>query len=777
MKKFLLIVFLCSLVCHATKFEVSLGSAKAVYNGDGYMFAKLSHNNTWDIQIKGIADSTNSSHTFKISPTEKYQSDVFINSITADGSLKYIKVELPPGTQFANYVRNIFVDGDVKNITFTCADLGASDGQDGLVVINGSVNSINIKGKKYRPFKGADFQWWGGNIWADIAVSNGVNKILTKGGNVYYDAEGGVLGNIYANGILKLLYSKGVVLKTNKDDPTSKVMFGGGISANVNVGNNKINSFKSKGGIISNGKISCKQLKQLKIIGQKVSDSRPFIYPENQGLHKVCVEVGNGSAESYKDCSLKQLIVKNGSIRDAIFSAKGDIKTFKTIGESVSGMGKISNVVARAGFDGSLEINQTPSIIPASCLTSLHTGTELIIPFIIDSSDSNEILTTRIKYRDSALNSIISNYNGETFFGTNRWKISGYPQTGMFVWTTVDEDQGVLKDIIVRTRDNSIPNLYDDLSIVVSLFASNVSPTISVSPSDNLRIFNLAYESLLNWKIKLFDLDFSDSLTFSLENDSLGLVITNINDRLYNVFSTNNTIGFYSNIVFKVTDSTGLTDSKTISVNIISNFSPTIWTTLDTNYFIGAPEEILDFFIVAKDTDLTHLTFLRPLELPLFAEYSNAVYNTDIPVSNYFKWVPTVTNAGEYSWDFFVYDSHDVSLSATVTITGKVTNQFYNPVAIKSTQRVTYAAPTYHPGNINNVSIVDSAFISKFIAGVDDGGSENWSSASYLGKIKKVKISGNTESNTFVSSKDIKFPKNVILDFDKNEVWINGTKK
>ena len=200
MKKFLLTIFLCAVVCHATKFEQYLGTAKAVYNGDGSMSASanLSHNNTWDIQIIGLASSTTSAHTFKITPTEKkYQSDVFINSITADGSLSSIKVELPPGTKFANYVRNIYVDGNIKNITLIGADLGASDGQDGLIKINGAVNSITVKGKKYRPFKDADYQWWGGNIWADIIISNGGNKILTKGGNIYYDAEGGILGKAF----------------------------------------------------------------------------------------------------------------------------------------------------------------------------------------------------------------------------------------------------------------------------------------------------------------------------------------------------------------------------------------------------------------------------------------------------------------------------------------------------------------------------------------------------------------------------------------------------
>ena len=824
-KKILLIICVCAGICHATKFAVTIGAAKAVYNGDGYMFAKRAHNNTWDIQISGLAGSTSSAATLKISPTEKYPSDVFINSITADGSLNSIKVELPPGTQFANYVRNIFVDGNVKNITFTGADLGASDGQDGLVVINGSLNSINIKGKKIKPFKGANFQFWGGNIWADIVVSNGINKILTKGGNIYYDAEGGILGNIFANGILKLLYSKGVVVKINKNDPTSKIMFGGGISANVNVGNNEIKTIKSKGGIISNGKISCRQLKQLKVLGQKSSDSRPIISPENQGLNKICVEVGIGSSESYKDCSLKQLIVKNGSIRDSIFSAKGDIKTFKTIGEIDSGMGGIYNSVARAGVDGSISTNQLPDIFPDNYITSLQTKTELIIPFIVDSADSNEILTTRIKYRGTALNSVISNFNGETFFGTNRWKISTYPQTGMFVWTTVDEDQGVAPEITVRVRDNSTPNLYDDLSIVVSLFASNVAPTISVVPSDNPRIFNLAYETLLDWKVTAFDLDFSDPLTFSVENDSMGLVISNISDKFYNVFSTNNNIGFYSNIVFKVSDSSGLTDSETISVNVISNFSPTVWTTCETNYFERAPGNPLNFFVVAKDTELTDLTFQRPANLPDTAVYSNRTISTDIPLSNIFHWTPQLFDTGTFNWAFLVYDSHDVSLSSTVTITGKVTNQFYNPAAstyksnfpkkrqiscrnprfsvidtkdklhkqsvissfsrkwlyhkntLKRGHLQLAAAPTYHPGNINNVIIADSAIMCKFIAGVNDNGNENWSAAAYLGKIKKVKINGKAESNTFVSAKDIKVPKNVILDFNKNEVWINGTKK
>jgi len=774
----LIIIYLINAAsCFGGKSEVFLGTAKAVYTGDGYMLATRSHNNTWDIQILGLASSTTTAHNLTISPTEKYASDVFINNITADGSLSAIKVKLPPGTQFANYVRNIFVNGNVNKITLTGADLGAGDGQDGLVKIKGSVKSIIVKGKKYRPFKGADYQWWGGNIWADINVSNSFNKILTKGGHIYYDSDGGILGNISAREDAKQILSKGAIVKIKKDDPASKVMFGGGISANVNVGDNKINTIKSKGGIISNGKISCRQLNQLKIIGQKILDTRPIMPPEKQGIHKVCAEIGNGSAESYKKCALKQLIVKNGSIRDSLFSAKGNIKTLKTIGETNNGMGLISNVTARAGYEGSLSKNQKPSITPSTCVTSLHTGVELIIPFIVDSSDSNELLTTRIKYRGPALDSVISNYNGETFFGTNRWKCSSYPQTGMFVWTSVDDDQGIYSNITVRVRDDSAPNLYDELSIVVSLFASNVAPTISVVPSDSPRIFNLAFETKLDWNVSVFDLDLSDPLTFSLENDSIGLVISNIATRTYYVFSTNNSFGFYSNISFKVTDSFGLTDSETISVHIISNFPPNVWTSLETNYFVRAPGESLEFFIVAEDTELTALTFPRPLELPSLAAYTTAVFNTDIPVSNAFLWTPDSSDTGIYNWSFFVYDSHDVSLSGTVTITGKVTNQFYNPAVPESPGEKFFLAPAYHPGDINNITIADSARRCKFIGGVDDNGSENWSIASYLGKIKNVKIIGTAETNTFVSLKEFKIPKKLNLDFDKNEIWINGTRE
>jgi len=777
MKNIFLFFLLGSLSCFATKFEAFLGTAKATYNGSGYMLATRLYNNTWNIQILGLADSTSSAPNLKIIPTEKYPSDVFINSITADGSLNSIKVELPPGTQFANYVRNIFVDGDVNKITLTAADLGASDGQDGLIKINGSVKNIIVKGKKYKPFKNADYQWWGGNIWADIKISNSINKILAKGGNIYFDNEGGILGNISANGHLKQLYSKETILKIKKNDATSKTSFGGGISANVNVGNNEIKTIKAKGGIISNGKISCRQLKQIKIIGQKLSYPQSIVSPENQGINKICVEAGNGSIESYENCAIKQLIVKNGSINDCLFSAKGDIKTFKTIGEIDNGKGNINNVIARGGYEGSLSKNIKPSITPSICVTSVHTGIDLIIPFVINSTNVSEILTTRIKYRGNALNSYISNSYGKTFSGTNRWEISSYPQTGMFVWATVDEDQGVAPLITVRVRDDSTPNLYDELSISASLFASNVAPTISVVPSDNPRIFNLAYKTLLDWDVTIFDLDFSDELFFSLENDSLGLVTNKISNRKYNVYSTNNLIGFYSNIIFKVTDSTGQTDSTSISINIISNLSPKISTTLDSNYFVRAMGESLNFFVVAEDTELTDLTFVRPLKLPPTAIYSNRTVNTAIPVSNIFYWTPHFLETGSYSWSFYVYDSHDVSLSSTITITGKVTNQFYNPITPKISKKFTYVAPTYHPGNINNISAAGAARASKFIAGVNDNETEDWSSSSYLGKIKKVKINGTATSNTFVSSEDFKIPNKTPLDFNNNEVWINGTKK
>ena len=109
----------------------------------------------------------------------------------------------------------------------------------------------------------------------------------------------------------------------------------------------------------------------------------------------------------------------------------------------------------------------------SSVTTSICAGSEIIFPFSVSTINSNEVLDVYIRNRGAALNSFISNYNGKTFFGTNRWTITDESASGMFVWVTSDAFIGNNSNIIVRVRDNSIPNLYADLNFKINVIESN----------------------------------------------------------------------------------------------------------------------------------------------------------------------------------------------------------------------------------------------------------------------------------------------------------------
>ena len=750
---------------------------KIIYSGvRGEMNISTSlANNRWKIALTDLPDPSivtgNSQSQLLIKKKFNDPNTVIIESITADGPMQSIKVNFPPGNRRSCFVRNIFVNGFVNNIKISGGDLGDFAGPDGIVYIKGDVKTLEVKGKKYNVKNSKETQLWGGNIWADIIVTGGVKKLQIKGGNIHYDNNGGSFGKLSFGGFVNLIAADGITVKTNRSDKMSKVIFGGGINSQIDGHEYQIKQIRAKGGTISSSDIKCRQIKKISVIGQKTGKPQPFIPEGNQGI--IDTYVRTTANTNYNLCNINKILVKNGLIENSLFAVKGHAKNITLNGEVSTTKGSIENTVLRAGFDGSLNYNTSPIITPQTFVTSIVAGTEVEIPFIVNSDNPNEKLTVYIRQRDTALDAVISNYNGQTFSGTNRWIINSQSETGIFVWTGLASAVGVNSNIIVRVRDNSVPNLYADLRLAVSVFTNNMPPDISIDPDNSPRLYSLEDINDLSWTVTVFDVNFYDELTLSYSG--LDIETNQINKWIYYAKAINPTIGWHSNVTFTVTDNEGLQASESIDVIVLSNNPPTVTSSLPTDPFICGVSNSLDFQIIAQVSHPDNLTFLRPNDLPSEAVYSTITYKNITIGSNNFVWTPGMNDAGTSEWTFSVYNGGTELSMGKVSVTIIVTNDT-GLVSLSTSQNQNADTTGYFEGNINTISIAGNALYSDFISGAQDYTPGDWQSANYIGKINNLKIKGTAISNIFVSRKRIKINKRDEFDFNNNDVWISGTK-
>ncbi|RLD10510.1 MAG: hypothetical protein DRI44_05865 [Chlamydiae bacterium] len=788
---FIITVFITSFSFARTTVRY-IDALKVIYTGNGGLIAGPSDAGdfTYKISITGLSLTTNIKEKVKdtlvIKPTSQSANSIFIDEIVADGSLNSIKVTFPPGkNNMASCVRNINVKGYVNKITIINGDLGAPDGHDGQVNVVGPIKQILVKGKKHKIKNTDATEWWGGNIWADINIENGVSKIIAKGGNIYYYPGATDNGMISINGDVKLIASDGVAVKTNETD---KAMFGGAIKADIFNTGNEIKQIRVKGGRITDSGIYCRQIKKVSVKGQKAADPRPLFSVFEQGISKTYIQT-TAPNYNYKDCSLKNVNVKNGSVFNSLFSVKGDINSIVASLETPSLSSSITNSVFRAGTDEDLSQNESPTISPTLFYTGVVTEAKVIIPFTFDSIDSGETLAVRIHNRGPALDAVISNYYGQSFGYGEAWKVSDYPESGMFVWITQSYQEDVYSNIIVRVSDNGIPNKFDDLSIIASVTSSNLAPILTISPDDNPRIVNLTQEANATWTADVFDMNLYDIITFSIANNSPGLLVSNLTTRSFYIYSTNLIEGVYSNITFTATDNKGLSDSKIITLYVTSNSAPVITTTLTGNKITTGVSNSFSFYVTAISGKTNTLTFPVPSKLPSGAVYTQAVYNSVLTASNKFSWTPAETQTGTYNLTFIAYDSDIKSLTGEVavviTVTNGITNlllPLYNNSSFtdrsedSSSQEPSFSSAASYPGKIGRINANSSVYYSQFIAGVKDEITEDWQNASYLGRMQSLKIEGGAYSNIFISLKKISIWQGDTFDFSGNAVWIDGTR-
>jgi hypothetical protein len=775
-----LFILLCPAILTAAVTVREFGGMRATYNGTGNMTVTPTlADNVWGITISGVSEFEKRG-TLTIRPTSNNKNAVFIDTIYCDGNINSINITFPPGNKRAGCVRNIYVNGYCKVLKITGGDLGDPDGYDGEVYVNGYVNVINVKGKKYNVPNTTLTEFWGGNIWAEVTVVETLGKIMVKGGNMHYTPYKGIQGFVQVGGHVKLIAVDGMTVKTNRADKTSSVFFGGAMKTDVFADRLAVNQIRLKGGALHGAGIYCRSIRNLKILGQGITAAPPSYPLSGQGIFNTVIETKDPDLD-FKDCGMKQVNIRNGSVRDSNFAIKGNVNGFKITGDASTDVGNVSNVILRVGYEGPITENTKPEITPTSYKGDAIVNSLLVVPFTVKNTDSDETMTVRIQQRGPALDAVISNYTGQTFSGTNLWHITDNVQSGMFVWTPLDYLEGLYSNLVVRVIDDGTPNLYSELNLILSVVVSNVAPTLILDPPDSHRVVSLLTETNVAWDVTIQDPNLDQLVTLTVEEKGdapyLGLASTNTGDRQYYVWATNTlAVGVYSNIVFTAIDVEGLKDSQTIVVSITSNSPPDVTTTLPADDITWAVSNELSFFVLAIDDETNTLTFPRPSELPAAATYAETSYADSMEASNQFTWTPAVSDTGLFTWTFDVYDDNPSVQTGSVTVTVLVTNGLqatagYTEIPLPLQEPIgTYA------GQIGTITVAGYSLSSDFICGAIDSTSYDWAHATYLGRIKTVNISGNATSNLFVSGKYINIQQADQFDFDSNEVWIDGTR-
>jgi len=322
-------------LCFIACAVINLYAAKTVRYIDAL---KVTYNGLGNMTA-GASDSGN--YTYKIEITG-------LSSVTNTKNKITDSLVIKPTSKSANsiFIDKIFADGALNKIKVTFPP-----GKDGLascvrnIEVDGYVNNITIVGGDLGAPDAHD---------GEVKIAGSVKQILVKG-------------------------------KKHKIKNTKNAEWWGGniwadISANEGVAK-----------IIA----KCRQIRKIFVKGQKAADPRPPYSPLQQGLSKVYFQTTDPDY-NYKDCSLKNITIKNGSIFDSLFSVKGDINSVKVSLENSGAGNAITNVIIRAGTDMDLSENDPPTIYPNFFATGVVTETKVVVPFTIDSAQAGETLAVHI---------------------------------------------------------------------------------------------------------------------------------------------------------------------------------------------------------------------------------------------------------------------------------------------------------------------------------------------------------------------------------------------
>jgi hypothetical protein len=763
---------LCSCAAFCAGQQLIFQGMTATYSGNGTMslgtpFADF----MYTLVISGSTNASGGTGTLTIKPKNaNVRNDVFIDTIYSALPLN-VNITFPPGKTKTCYLRNLYVNGPCNTLKIIGGDLGACDAEDGRVIVSGNLGTVQVGGKKFNVPDTTLTEWWGGNIWADITAYGTVNKIYTSGGDMYYDQHGGILGMITAYGDMNMLAVNGTAVKTNRADKTTNVMFGGTMNAEVNNVGYKIKQLNAKGGTIMGGAINCLQLGKVNIVGQKSTNPPRRLPPAMQGMFRVYLTAKDNGGDG-KDCVINNLTIQNGSLRDCLFANKGNIKGVKVNGETINGMGIISNVVMRAGFVGDLSVSNTePSIAADNYSTNVYGGNTVTMPFIVTQADPGERLTTRIHFRDYAINALISNDAGQVFYGTNRWHLDSTPATGYFVWATSTKFLGTTSNVTLRVYDNGIPSKDDLLVFVINVSTTLTQPQIVLSPPDNPRTYVVG-SGYLEWITSITEPYLQPSITYSIDtysSNAFGMSILDLGNK-QTLFHANviPPVGTYSNVIFTASNG-AFSSQQSITVIITTNVLATLATTLPQPHVTVPINTTVDFDVLLHNAAAE--CTLRPRSLPPGATCDLHAAGARV------VWVPRHSDVGTHQLIFQARDTrmpwYAPCVTATVTVVASL-RAAAPPAAPAPPVRLGWEGS--FNGDFTSLNCVGSVYDSMFVSSAADQTPNDWASAIYFGKLGSLNIKGVVQSNTFVSTKKIGIAKADTFDFMHNFVWINGTR-
>jgi hypothetical protein len=743
----------------------------ATYSGEGTLrLGTPVADYLYTLVISGPTNATGRTGTLRIKPKNaSIRNAVFIDTIYSALPVN-IDVKFPPGLAQASYVRNIYINGPSDSIKITGGDLGAPEAEDGRVLINGELGTLKVSGRTYNVPNTTLTEWWGGNVWADIYVYGPLKKLQIKGGDLHYDPHGGILGSITTLGDIGSIMVEGYAVKTNRSMPLTKLMFGGSINTAIDAEEYIIKQLQIKGGALIGSEIDCLQMSRLDIKGRKSADPPHAIAHTPQGMYNVYVtakDTGGGGQDSV----LKNLTIKNGALHDSRFANKGHIRTFKITGETVQGWGTVSNTIFRAGYVGSLTPNTDPTIVADVVSTSIYGGNTLRLPFIVNSSDTDEVLTVRLHFRDRAVNALISNDLGQVFYGTNRWLLQTRPATGHLVWATSTQQLGGSSNIIVRVHDNGIPYKHADLTFSVYVTTNEIPPILLLTPPENPRTYVRDSSPLLFWTAAVADPALHGKVTYGVEGAGafvLGIIATNTTDKDgYYYTPTQPPLGTYSNIIFRVTEGV-FTDTKNITLIVVSNNVFSLTTSLPDDICRRAVNTAFDFTVDIRRHG-SDVPQLLARNLPTHAAITPEFIRDD-RARYRVTWIPRHTDVGMHRIVFQACNDHGVCFD-TLPVTLDV------PAAPQPSPAATAALRDWegsYDGDISTVNVVGDAYDSAFVGSASVTPSNDWVHAIFFGRVKSVNIQGAAYSNVFASLKKIAIARGKLFDFINNAVWING---
>lgn len=547
--------------------QLEFQGVRANYSGEGRLvLGQLVGDYMYTLMIMGNTNAEAKAGGLTITPREKStRNRVYINMIYSMAPLATIKVTMPPGREHACYVRSIYVHGDLGRIDISGGDLGASDMYDGQVVVEGVLGGVRVRGRSFN--MGGSNEWWGGNIWADIWAKGPVKRIETYGGNMYYHPRLDMLGTIEIDGNLDKLNVR------KYEDKKAGRMMGGALRGSIVVNNAVMKQLTVQGGMILGTSLDCLRLDKLTLTGQKGGTVQPGY---REGMFKtyiVAADVGGDGGNS----ALKSVRVRDAVVHESIFGIKGDINSVKISKSSDTTEDAVSNVVMRAGYAGDLaKENKAPEINPGTVVTNVYGGNTVVVPFIVRSANTGDVLGVRLHFRDRAIGGFLSNEVGQTFSSSNTWLVTNYPVTGMFVWSTTVDNNGWSSNIVVRVHNHRTPYKYYDMYIAVNVSTATVPVTLVLTPPDNPRTFNRDTEPFLDWVLTVANPWQHGAIRYGLTGPAmvqLGLQVTNLDAQTGYVYTSKplNTIpvGTYSNLLFSADNGT-YRDEKNVTLMVVT---------------------------------------------------------------------------------------------------------------------------------------------------------------------------------------------------------------